>query len=229
MLFDVLKTGDYRHGLVFIIGKAEEHGLQRTEVRPYTCECGCELTPERLDEGDREKASWPNCKSWREGGNKRCPECDSPFRMPPREQMGRTFGYETRPKDDYSDSLTDARKRRAREEYGESCLLCDETSDLGYVRIVPKKFYGTADPPNLVPFCSEHKPDHPVFLDIAHPGKWLRFEEFVDWESYVSELREDMVESDVEDESGFVQFLDQLLERGQTVPEDPYWQAKNLD
>ncbi len=227
MLFHTLHTPNEKHEVIFIIGKAHEHGLKRTDVRPYTCECGCELTPERLDEGDREKTSWPNCKSWRDGGNKRCPECDSRFHMPPREQMGRTFGYEVRPKDDYSDSVTDARKRRACEKYGESCLLCEESGNLGFVKIVPQKFYGIADPPNLVPFCSKHKPRHHVFLDIAHPGKWMRFEQ-IDWEEYVTKFREDTIASGGEG-SDFVEFLDSLLERGQRPPDDPYWRAKNLD
>jgi len=142
--------------------------------------------------------------------------------------MGRTFGYEARPKDDYSDSVTDARKRRAREQYGESCLLCESTDDLGYVKIVPHKFYGIADPPNLVPFCPAHKPNHHVFLDIAHPGKWMRFQHLIDWEEYVMKLRSDMADAGGED-SELVQFLTALLNRGQEPPEDPYWRAKHLD
>lgn len=228
MLFDVLHKPDARHEVIFIIGQAEaEHGLRRTEVRPYTCDCGCELTPERLDEGDRQKTSWPNCKSWRDGGNKRCPSCNSKFHMPPREQMGRTFGYEVRPKDDYSDSVTDARKRRAREEYGETCLLCESADDLGYVKIVPQKFYGTADPPNLVPFCTEHKPRHHVFLDISYPGKWARFRNRVKWESYVADLREQYADEGHEG-TKFVDHLDALLEKGPVPPRDLYWRAKNL-
>ena len=228
MLLDALHNPNGHHEVVFIIGQADEHGLKRTDVQSYTCDCGCELTPERLDEGDRMKTSWPSCKSWRDGGNKRCPECNSKFHMPPREQMGRTFGYETRPKDDYSDSATDARKRRAREEYGKSCLLCNSEDDLGYVKIVSHKFYGVADPPNLVPFCADHKPKHHVFLDISYPGKWMRFRNLVNWESYVSDLREQYVEAGHEG-TEFVNHLDTLIEHGPVPPRDPYWQAKNLD
>ncbi|WP_143117708.1 hypothetical protein [Halomicrobium zhouii] len=142
--------------------------------------------------------------------------------------MGRTFGYETRPKDDNTDTITKARKRRAREKYGDSCILCDSDDEIGYVRIVPPKFWGIADAPNLVPFCSTHKPRHHVFLDISYPGKWMRFPDLVDWKAYTSSLKEQLLEAGHEG-TAFVDHLDELLEVGQVPPRDPYWLAKNVE
>lgn len=114
----------------FIIVAAESHGLRRVEPRPFTCSCGCDLIVEKLDEGDEQKVTWPRCKSWRNGGEYLCPSCDNKF-TPPREQFGRRLGYEVRPKDDHSDKLTAARKRRAREIYGDRCLVCGGPYDDG--------------------------------------------------------------------------------------------------
>lgn len=119
------------------------------------------------------------------------------------------------------------RQFRAREEYGETCLLCESADDLSYVKIVPQKFYGTADPPNLVPFCSEHRPHRHVFLDISYPEKWTRFRSRIKWESYVADLRERFAEEGHEG-TKFIDHLDVLLEKRPVPPRDPYWRAKNL-
>lgn len=50
------EEGEHHHNrkphLVFVLANAEAHGLGRTEAEPYPCDCGAELTPERLDAGD---------------------------------------------------------------------------------------------------------------------------------------------------------------------------------
>lgn len=221
MLLDIHHGSQDKHEVLFILVNAGNHGLQRTEVQPYTCDCGCDLTPERLDEGDRQKSSWPSCKSWRDGGNKRCPDCNSQFAMPPHEQMGRTLGYEVRPEGDYSDSKTDARKRRAQEQYGSSCFLCD-SEELHYTKAVPHKFYGIADPPNLIPFCPEHQPGHHTFLDVQNPGKWRRFDQ-ISWRDYLQNYRSNTESTKLRE------MITSLLDDGQSPPKDPYWRARNLE
>lgn len=210
--------------IAFIISNAEEHGLRRTDPQHYSCECGCELTPARLDEGDREKASWPNCKSWRNGGRKRCPECNSRF-MPPREQYGRQLGYAVRSKDDYSDKVTEARKRRAIEQYGDTCAICREPGE-EFHHIVPHRFYGIGDPPNLIPICEKHhRRGRTTFLNIEDPAKWHRFEG-LSWENYLKNAIQTFTKMEKENSDEWASSLTELLERGQSEPHDPYWDAE---
>jgi len=109
--------------LVFVLLNAESHGLTRIHPEPYTCECGATLTPDVLDEGDEAKASWPNCKSWRDGGRKKCPACDE-YPSIDREQHIRARGYEPTPKDDIKTSHKISEKTHLKNTMGSvSCVV----------------------------------------------------------------------------------------------------------
>lgn len=209
-------TGDKPYDMtdvVFILANAEEHGLRRTSKQPFTCtSCGTDLTAEKLDEGDRKKPTWPKCKSWRENGKKNCPECGE-FFTPPRNQWGRWLGYEIRPKDDYSDKPTEARKRKAKDCYSDSCIICNDSIEAFY-HIVPHRFYGSADPPNLVGMCKTcHQRGKTNFVDVEYPeNKWEHFN--LNWREMVEQGREKFKHANTHSyQSEWLEYFEKLLEK----------------
>ncbi len=109
--------------LIFVLLKAEKHGLNRIEPEPYSCECGATLTPDILDKGDETKTSWPNCKSWRDNGKKKCPECNE-YPSIDREQHIRARGYEPTPKSEIK-SVTQSQREAVLEQADHTCITCD--------------------------------------------------------------------------------------------------------
>lgn len=206
---------DREDHLIFVLLQAEKHGLNRIEPEPYTCECGNTLSPEELDRGDESKASWPNCKSWRDGGKKKCPECDE---YPPisREQHIRARGYEATPKSEIR-SITQSQREAALEEADRKCVSCD--SEAKYVtRIVPPRYGGSREQVNLAPLCSHHYEDYGhMFVDILHPEEWYQVKE-ISWREYAEVFRDKFGSGKSGDR--IVEVIDDLLEEGQ--PENPY-------
>ncbi|MFD1643845.1 hypothetical protein [Halohasta litorea] len=218
MLINTLVEPGRHHGnrsnhLVFVLLKAEKHGLNRIEPEPYTCECGIILTPEVLDRGDESKNSWPNCKSWRDGGKKKCPECDE-YPSIDREQHIRARGYEPTPKSQIK-SVTQSQREAALEETDHTCITCNSKAE--YVkRMVPPRYGGSRDVVNLAPLCNKHykKYGH-MFADVLHPEEWHQIHH-LDWEGYVEALRDKYANGS----NRLVNILDSLLDEGQ--PENPY-------
>lgn len=214
------ESGGHHHDhLVFIVLDAEKHGLRRTQHRPYECECGTLLTPEKLDWGDRQKKSWPNCKSWRDGGKKRCPECEEYFSNS-REQFARPRGYEVQPQEEYDD-ITDEARETVRERFGDTCIFCDDSFEAVH-RIIPPRYYGSADPKNLVSLCNHHnrRSGH-LFVDVMAPWEWDKVSG-LDWESYVSRLRAKYKDAESEQAEILVDLLGEMLDEGKPSNPNPY-------
>ncbi|GAA1300232.1 hypothetical protein GCM10009647_015510 [Streptomyces sanglieri] len=193
---------------------AESHGLTRIQPEPYTCECGATLTPEVLDEGDESKASWPNCKSWRNGGQKKCPECDE-YPSFDREQRIRARGYEPTPKDEIK-NITQNQREEALEEHDRQCIACRDTAE--YVkRMVPPRYGGSRELKNLAPLCAHHYEDvgH-MFADLLQPAGWYQIHG-ISWREVAESMRDQYTDQGAD---SFVETLDELLDRGQ--PENPY-------
>lgn len=208
----------HHNHLVFILLDAEAHGLQRTTPKPYVCDCGNELTPLELDWGDRDKTSWPNCKSWRDGGKKRCPDCNEYFSMN-REQAARPLGYKVQPKSEY-DTITDTARTKAKNRYGNTCLVCDNNVDAVH-RIVPPRYYGIADAKNLAPLCNHHHQHYGhKFVDIYHPHEWHEIDG-LDWESYVTNLRDNYATQNSENAQQVASLCEDLLENTDDLPTTP--------
>ena len=205
---------DRTNHLVFILLNSEAHGINRVRPEPYTCECGIDLTPERLDEGDESKSSWPNCKSWREGGKEKCPICDE-YPSIGREQRIRARGYEPTPKDDIK-GVTPAQRSEAIERQNGRCLLCDSEAEY-VVRMVPPRYGGTRDLVNLAGLCDHHYSDYGhMFADILFPVEWYKVE-IASWEDVAGELRDQFAEAGREQ---LAEELDRLLQKGK--PENPF-------
>lgn len=212
------QAGGHHNHLVFIIIGAESHGLRLTEHRPYKCDCGNLLTPGELDLGDRQKQSWPNCKSWRNGGQKWCPECGTRFSMS-QEQWVRPRGYETIPDTEYDD-ITDKSRDVVFDQYGGECIACDQPADAVH-RIVPPRYGGSGDPTNLVPVCDEHRHRRGhMFLDIMMPWEWE--DVALEWESYVERLRDEYSGGETKTAERIVGLCEDMLERGKPPNPNPY-------
>ncbi|WP_313694251.1 hypothetical protein [Halorarum halobium] len=213
----LVEPGKHHHNrsnhLIFVLLKAEKHGLNRIEPEPYTCDCGTTLTPEVLDRGDESKASWPNCKSWSNGGKKKCPECDE-YPSIDREQHIRARGYEPTPKSEIK-SVTQSQREAALEKTDHTCVTCSSKAE--YVkRMVPPRYGGSRDMVNLAPLCNEHYEDYGhMFVDVLYPEGWYQIHH-LDWEEYVEALRDKYSSSN----ERLTEILDSLLEKGQ--PENPY-------
>jgi hypothetical protein len=218
--------GTYKHSggkqhdhLVFIILNAEEHGLRRTEHKYYQCDCGNLLSPKELDLGDRQKQSWPDCMSWREGGQKWCPECGERFSMS-QEQWVRPRGYEVVSDDEY-DKISDETRESVFDQHSGDCIACDNSADAVH-RIVPPRYGGSGDPTNLVPVCDEHRHRRGhVFLDILMPWEWEDVSR-LDWVSYVERLRDHYSDDDSTAANRIASLCDDLLERGNPKNPNPY-------
>lgn len=212
------EPGQHHHNranhLVFVLLNAEAHGLTRIPPEPYTCDCGAALTPEVLDEGDKSKQSWPNCKSWRKGGKKKCPECDE-YPSIGREQYIRARGYEPQPKDDIKNITTNQREE-ALDRYDGRCVNCGE--ETSYVkRAVPPRYGGTRDTENLAPLCDHHHDDYGhKFADLFKPAEWYKIHG-ISWRDVAEEMRDDFEEggNDLVAEG-----IDELLQHGE--PENPF-------
>jgi hypothetical protein len=200
--------------LVFVIINAESHGLTRITPETYTCECGEDLTPEVLDEGDKSKTSWPNCKSWRTSGREKCPFCDN-YPSIGREQHIRARGYEPTPKNDIK-STTKKQRERAIENQDGECRLCN--SSASYVkRIVPPRYGGNREQVNLVTLCEHHYSDFGhQFVDLFFPEEWYKIED-ISWREEAERIRKKYAEDGVD---SLTRTLDDLLEKGQ--PKNPY-------
>ena len=221
MLLGTYKQSGGRHHdhLVFIILNAEGHGLRRTEHEYYQCDCGNLLSPQELDLGDRQKQSWPDCKSWREGGQKWCPECGERFSMS-QEQWVRPRGYEVVPDDEY-DNITDETREVVFDQHNGECIACDQPADAVH-RIVPPRYGGSGDPTNLVPVCDEHRHRRGhVFLDILMPWEWEDVSG-LDWESYVERLRDQYSDDDSTAANRIVSLCEDMLDRGKPQNPNPY-------
>jgi len=199
---------------VFVLLNAESHGLTRIHPEPYTCKCGATLTPDLLDEGDESKASWPNCKSWRNGGRKKCPECDE-YPSIDREQHIRARGYEPTPKDDIK-NVTQYQREDALEEHDGQCIVCSD--DAEYVkRVVPPRYGGTRELKNLAPLCDHHYEDFGhMFADLLQPAEWYQIHG-ISWREVAESMRDRYADQGVD---SLVETLDELLERRQ--PDNPY-------
>lgn len=219
MLLDAfVEPGRHHHNrenhLVFVLLNAGKHGLNRVEPEPYTCDCGATLTPEVLDRGDESKTSWPNCKSWRNGGKKKCPVCDE-YPSIGREQHFRAKGYEATPKSEIK-SVTSTQRESALEESDHTCVACSSKAE--YVkRIIPPRYGGSRDTLNLAPLCDQHFEGYGhMFVDVLHPEEWYQVHE-LDWREYVEALRTKF-EGGANEQ--LIQLLAKLLEKGQS--ENPY-------
>lgn len=214
----LIEPGKHHHNhsnhLVFVLIDAEKHGVNRIDPEPYTCECGADLTPEVLDRGDESKTSWPNCKSWRDGGKKKCPECDE-YPSLSREQYIRARGYEPTPKSEIR-SITSSQREAALEDADNTCVACD--TEASYVkRMVPPRRGGNREVVNLAPLCDEHYDNYGhKFADVLQPTEWYRIHG-IDWAEYVETLRGKFAGSN----ETLVDVLDSLLEEGQ--PDNPYF------
>lgn len=211
------QPGHHHHNknhLVFVVVDAESHGLTRIPPEPFSCQCGVTLAPGVLDEGDESKSSWPNCKSWRDGGRKKCPECDE-YPSIERDQHIRARGYQPTPKDDIK-NITSKQREEALERTDGLCTLCENGGSY-VIRVVPPRYGGNREPKNLAPLCEHHYTDYGhMFADLLQPEEWYQIKEF-EWEGVASEFR-DRYEAAGHDK--FVSVLDELLERGQQ--ENPY-------
>jgi hypothetical protein len=205
---------DRQNHLVFVLLNAESHGLTRIPPEAFTCECGAELSPDVLDAGDESKASWPNCKSWRDGGKKKCPECDS-YPSIRREQHIRARGYEPTPKDEIK-RATQAQRSETLDRHDGQCLVCEQEAE--YVkRMVPPRYGGTREQKNLAPLCQRHHEGFGhMFADILQPAEWYKIEG-ITWRTVATDLREQYADAGVETA---VERLDEALSRGQ--PPNPY-------
>lgn len=220
MLLNVLSKSNPRHTLlVFIILDAESHGLRRIEPEPYECECGHILTPFELDLGDRRKQSWPDCKSWRGEGQKRCPECEERVSVD-RHQRAQALGYESLAQDEYND-ITDGARDTAFNRTNGTCIACDQSAEAVH-RIVPPMFGGSGDPVNLAPVCSDHRhrSGH-RFVDILAPWEWEDVSG-LDWEEYVADLCNEYSERDSETAKRIVELCGGILEGGKPPNPRPY-------
>jgi len=203
------EEGDHHHNrkphLVFVLANAESHGLSRIEPEPYTCDCGAELTPETLDTGDEGKVSWPNCKSWRNGGQKRCPECGE-YPSIDREQHIRARGYRPTPKSEIK-QITATQREDAMEKTDGQCLVCNEEASY-VVRMVPPRYGGSRESENLAPLCDHHYEDYGhMFADIFVPPEWNKIHG-AEWRPLATELRDQFDEMGVD---RVVETLDQVL------------------
>lgn len=200
--------------LVFVLLNAESHGLNRIEPENYTCECGVDLKPKVLDEGDESKASWPNCKSWRNGGRKKCPECDE-YPSISREQHIRARGYEPTAKDEIK-SVTQNQREEALEESDRQCIVCGDEAE--YVkRMVPPRYGGSREIKNLAPLCAHHYEDFGhKFADLLEPAEWHKIHD-ISWREVAESMRDRYANQGAD---SFVEKLDELLEQG--IPENPY-------
>lgn len=206
----------HKRHLVFLLVDAHQHGLKRIPPEPYTCECGVTLTPEVLDKGDESKASWPNCKSWREGGRKKCPECGQ-YPSIDREQHIKARGYEPTAKERIK-QVTAAQRESALKQANGSCLLCDR--DAEYVtRMVPPRYGGTRDVVNLAALCEHHYEDFGFkFVDILQPREWHKTDG-IEPDRILRDLRNQL--SGVEDgRKQLVEIIDNQLDKG--IPRDPF-------
>lgn len=220
MLLNILSKSNPGHTLlVFVLLNAESHGLRRIEPEPYDCECGNILTPFELDLGDRRKQSWPDCKSWRDDGQKRCPECGERVSTD-KQQHAHALGYESFDQDEYDD-ITDEARQTAFDKTDGTCIACGQPAEAIH-RIVPPMFGGSGDPVNLAPVCSDHR--HQTghrFVDVLAPWEWENFSE-LDWEEYVTELRDDYSESDSDAAERIVELCEGLLEDERPPNPRPY-------
>jgi hypothetical protein len=197
---------DRKPHLVFVLANAESHGLTRIEPEPYTCECSAKLPPEKLDAGDEGKASWPNCKSWRDGGRKRCPDCGE-YPSIDREQHIRARGYRPTPKDEIR-QITAKQREDTLEKTEGQCLACAD--EAGYVvRMVPPRYGGSRELSNLAPLCEHHYEDYGhMFADILSPPEWYKIHG-AEWRELATELRDQFDEMG---EDSMVTVLSQVLE-----------------
>lgn len=220
MLLGFRGSSKQRHTLlVFVVLDAESHGLQRIEPEPYDCECGNVLTPFELDLGDRRKQSWPECKSWRGDGQKRCPECRERVSTD-KQQHAHALGYESFEEDDYED-ITDEAREAAFDKTDGTCIACGQEAESVH-RIVPPMFGGSGDPVNLAPVCSDHQ--HHTghrFVDVIAPWEW-ESHSGLDWEEYVTELRERFDATDDDAAEQIVGLCDRLLEDERPPNPRPY-------
>lgn len=192
--------------LVFVLAHAESHGLSRIESEWYTCECGTELTHEKLDAGDEGKTSWPDCKSWRDGGRKRCPECGE-YPSIDREQHIRARGYRPTPKDDIN-RVTPKQREGAMEKTDGRCLACDDEASY-VVRMVPPRYGGSRDLVNLAPLCDHHYDDYGrMFADIFAPPEWNKIHG-ANWRDLATKIRTQFEDLGVD---SMVDQLDQVLD-----------------
>lgn len=220
MLLEVRGSSQPRNTLlVFVVLDAESHGLRRVEPEPYDCECGNVMTPFELDLGDRMKQSWPDCKSWRGDGQKRCPECRQRVSTD-KQQHAHALGYESFDQDDYED-ITDEARETAFEKTDGTCIACGQEAEAVH-RIVPPMFGGSGDPMNLAPVCSDHqhRKGH-RFVDVMAPWEW-ESHSGLDREEYVTELREKFSATDGEAAEQIVDFCDRLLEDERPPNPRPY-------
>ena len=211
------EEGEHHHDrddhLVFVLADAEAHGLTRITPEPYSCECGAELTPEKLDIGDEGKTSWPNCKSWRAGGRKRCPEC-SEYPSISREQHIRARGYRPTPKSDIK-QVTSKQREEAMEKTEGRCLICGEEATY-VVRMVPPRYGGSRDSVNLAPLCEHHYKDYGhMFADILVPPEWYKIHG-ANWRDLATEIRNQF------DQMGVDSMVDALNQR-LAADEDQDW------
>ena len=205
------EEGEHHHDrdkhLVFVLANAESHGVSRIQPELYSCDCGEELSPEKLDAGDEEKASWPDCKSWRDGGRKRCPECGE-YPSIGREQHIRARGYQPTPKSEIKQVTSNQREEALGKTDGQ-CMVCGESAAY-VVRMVPPRYGGSRDLENLAPLCDHHYEDYGhMFADILVPPEWAKIHG-VDWTEIATELRGQFDEMGVE---SMVDTLDNLLDK----------------
>lgn len=218
LLNTLVEPGRHHHDkenhLIFVLLNAENHGLNRVEPEPFTCECGAILTQEVLDRGDKSKMSWPNCKSWRDGGKKKCPECDE-YPSIGRKQHFLARGYDATPKSKIR-SITASQREDALESRNHTCVACSSKAE--YVkRMVPPRYGGSRDLVNLATLCSKHYENFGhMFVDVLHPEEWYQIHE-INWREYVEALKHKFDDSSNE---RLIQHLESLLERGR--PENPY-------
>lgn len=173
--------------LIFVVSQAENMGLERIEPKPFECHCGKTLTPEALDEGDSTKKTWPDCKSWRNGGMRKCPDCEETPSLD-REQHIRARGYEPRPKDEIR-GITSKARQTALEKHEERCVSCNRKAQ--YVkRIIPPRYEGDRTPQNLAPLCNTHYDNHGhLFADILFPKEWNKIDG-ISWTDVATSLRD---------------------------------------
>lgn len=221
VLITVYEEGGNHHfnrkpHLVFVLAGADSHGLTRIQPEYYTCnECGTDLSPAALDRGDEAKKSWPDCKSWRNDGQKRCPECGTRPSIG-RSQHIRARGYEPTPKDEIK-QITSAQREEGLDRTDGDCLICDDSAEY-VIRMVPPRYGGNRDISNLAPLCEHHYDDFGhMFADILEPAEWHKIQG-VEWNDIAPEVKEQVEAMGIDQ---LADILDQMIEEVED-PTDPF-------
>jgi hypothetical protein len=114
-------------------------------------QCGVLLTPELLDDGDKQKVKYT--KSWRVSMSGKCPVCGRIHKLDALHNYWRFFyGLQTRPPGDRGGRYINApTKRRVEELLGRRCLITDKQDSIKLHRILPYSLYGETSEHNLAP------------------------------------------------------------------------------